>query len=461
MACPGSVALSEQCPRQPASIHAAWGTVAHGLGEEVLTGKLDEMGLMAKVGEVVECDGHDVEITDEMVETVLFYRDTVRSIVDEIKADHRMAQVHEHVEVRVRIASIDENLWGTADFVVYRKGHKLIVIDFKGGKGKPVEVEENPQLGLYGLGALETLAGPIESFEEIELVVVQPRCTHADGQVRRWVASREWLKQFRADAHAAVLETRKPDAKIVAGTHCRWCPAKAVCPAIHDAAQLQAQADFSAIAPTEAEVKAGTVPSLPRIKLLDAQQISKALDWRDAIEDWFGAVEAHAAFMLENGQDVPGYKLVEGRSVRSWADETGESAVVIFGSEFGEKVYAPKKPLSPSQMEKLVGKRNKERLDALIVKPAGKLKVAKASDARRLAPTSAQRDFDPLDVPAPATLPAPIVKAVELEALDPFADPLSNFTANDTSPMNHPSAMSNLEEELLGPTVKKREPMWP
>ena len=159
IACPGSVALSAQCPRSPSNVYAAEGTVAHGLAEELVTDKVDDLELMARIGKVVVCDGFDVEITDEMVDGVTLYRDVIHD--DQMalmKGARKGAEFHRYAETKIKIGSISEDLWGTADYIQFIKGYKLIVYDFKFGRGV-VEAAENPQTALYGLGAMETIAG--------------------------------------------------------------------------------------------------------------------------------------------------------------------------------------------------------------------------------------------------------------------------------------------------------------
>lgn len=439
--CPGSVALAAEQPPSPTSVYAAEGIVAHGLAEEVVVGKLDELGLMARVGEVVACDGHDVEVTEEMVEGVLFYRDVVAQYRDDLERMRRPAPVTEHAELRVAVKSVDEKLYGTADFVIYRKGQKLVVVDFKFGKGKMVSAVENPQLALYALGAMETVAGA--AFDEIELVIVQPRAL--GDRYKSWVAPRTWLAQFKADATAAVLETRRPDARIKAGSWCRWCPAQAVCPAIRDQVQKETRSDFSALAPSETqllEIKAGRDGgALPPVALMQPVDLARALDWEDPIEAWYGAIRERVQSLLESGVDVPGYKLVDGRANRKWADESGELAAAHFAPQYGERVYAPRKPLSVAQMEKLVGKKAfGEAADALVVRPEAPKKVARGDDPRPLAGGGARADFDPLNAPATAAaLPVP------QDPLDPLGDV--------------PASEDPLMAELSG--AGRKGPLWP
>ena len=118
---------------------------------------------------------------------------------------------------------------------------RLSVIDLKYGAGVPVEVEDNPQLLYYGLGAL--LANKQWKPHEVEVVIVQPRCPHPDGPVRSQVLQVVDLLEFAADLVEAVKRTEEASeqhatldtlnwmrAYLNPGDHCRWCPAAAICP---------------------------------------------------------------------------------------------------------------------------------------------------------------------------------------------------------------------------------------
>lgn len=410
IACPASVALSEQCPKGKTSIYAAEGTVAHGIAEPLLRGDIDEAELWTRLGETVECDGYEIEITEEMIEGAIFYKQIVDEDEAELVGDYRPSEIHREIEVRVYLRSVSDDLWGTADCLLYRKGHRLIVYDYKFGKGKAVTVEGNPQAALYALGALEKLGCP---FDEVRLVIVQPRAPHTDGRVRSWIAPATWLKQFRADAHAAVIETKNPKAKLSAGAWCFWCPAQSICPEIHKETMRQTKADFSAVAPSETEIKAGVMPQLPAVPYLTIEELARALDWEDAIKAWFGAIRQRGQEILETGGEVPGYKLVEGRANRKWADETGAQIVDYFTAQGMVKfpLMTTPEPLSVAKMEKVVGKGKIP--PEFIVKPAGALKIAPDSDPRPMSATSAQQDFDPLKVDLSNILPVADLEAAK------------------------------------------------
>jgi hypothetical protein len=119
------------------------------------------------------------------------------------------------------------------------------------------------------------------------------------------------------------------------------------------------------------------------------------MDWEDSIDSWFEAVRDR---LLAEGQkdpaaiEVVGYKLVEGKSNRVWG-ENEEAVKTAFGALLGEKIYEPKKVLSPAKMEKLV---SKEDVARFTVKPAGKPTLVKLSDKRQAIPaqTGAAEVFD-------------------------------------------------------------------
>ncbi len=183
-----------------------------------------------------------------MTQAVMMYRDVIQADRKEMVAKSKAGIFHSYAEQKVIVKSVDEDLWGTADYLQFIKGATLRVYDFKHGKGI-VEAEKNPQMGLYGLGAMETIAG--EAFDDIELIIVQPRVEHKDGKVRRWKAPKAWLEQFRVDARAAAAETKSPKARIAMGSWCKWCDAKPTCPAHHEKKLDEAQNTFEVVIDTD------------------------------------------------------------------------------------------------------------------------------------------------------------------------------------------------------------------
>lgn len=435
VSCPGSVALSAKCVKPKTNRAAAEGTVAHGLAEELVSGKIDDLALMTRKGQVVETDGHEITVDDEMIEAVILYRDVIASDLAAMKKEGRPALICKLTEERVHVRSISEELWGTADFILYQKGNKIKVYDFKYGYGV-VEAKENKQMACYLQGAMETFAGDV--FDELEQIIVQPRAPHADGVVRRWIVPQEWLATFLEEARAAVEETARPDAKLKSGDHCKWCPAQSGgCPEIFREAQMQTQADFTVYAPTETEIKAGNLGGLPDIRLMSFEKLALALGWQDAIESFFSSVKDRVREVLESGQSVPGWKLVEGRSNRKYIDE--KKVIERYEPEIGERLWE-KKLLSPAKLEAVVGKK---KIDDLVYKPEARKAIARDTDPRPVAALSAQVDFDPMCVGA---VPVPPVA-------DPFGLPSS--TAKFVEPVVTVVVASG------DPFTAKKDKLWP
>ncbi len=431
--CAGSVALEAQAPRMPSSEYAEEGTVAHALAEEYVTGKIDFLEMAGRVGKTVKSGAFDIEITDEMVDGAVEYHDAIKADREEMERARKPAPVVGKAELRVHARSVDERVWGTADYVLYRKGDRLKVYDYKYGKGKVVEVEDNEQALLYAIGVMETEAGT--AFDEVELIIVQPRASHAEGTVRRWIVPPAALADFRARAAEAAAETLNPEAAVVAGDWCRWCRARPFCPEFHGAVQREAQADFSVAPPPPPQGNNAAerlMARLPEIRLLPVKQLVRALEWEDAANSFFESCRAVLGERLASGESIPGVKLVEGRSNRQWVSE--DEVLAKFGGALGEKLYE-KKLLTPAKLEKIVGK--KAGVDDITFKPEGRKTVALDKDPRPVAKSAAQDDF--------AALPAPVSDGAETHA----------------DMVEH--GQDALLDELVGPSApsKARNPIWP
>lgn len=431
MACPGSVRLSRGLPRGRSSSYAAWGTVCHGLGEELLTGKVTEMDLMLRVGEVIEEDGNDITIDEEMVQVACGYAANAQRDFSELSAVHKPQPVHKLIEQKVCLDDVDPDLYGTLDWAVYRVGDTLIVRDLKTGKGKKVYAEKNKQLGIYALGVIRTHAINLAALDKVELVIDQPRAGGED----RWVAPREWLVAFKEEVKAAIEATRKPDAPLAAGEWCRWCKAQAVCPEIVAATEREVQADFNA-APPQA-LTATPLEGVPVARLV------RILDWEPTVKGLIGAAYLRVQQLLESGVAVPGYKLVEGRVTRRWGDGTGEEAAQLFAPQYGDKVYAPRKVLSVAQMETLVGKKAfAGAAGHLVVKPEPPRKVAPADDRRPETCSSAEADFSGVGhiIEGEVVHGDPLFGAAEVVKALPVDDPF--FGAPAAAPNPTPAALT-------------------
>jgi hypothetical protein len=262
-------------------------------------------------------------------------------------------------------------MYGTSDFVAYEaKARVLHVVDLKYGAGVPVEVNGNPQLRYYALGALLSLDSTLYPVDHVEITIVQPRAHHSDGAVRSERIDVVSLIEFGAELIAAANIALSPDAPLVPGAkQCRFCPAAGVCPAQRDHAQSLAQIEFA------------VEPNLPPApETMPIEMVVEMLPQLDVLEDWIRAMRAHVSARLEAGIDVPGYKLVMKRAMRRWIDEAGVVQMLTSLGYEPDEMYE-RSLKSPAQIEKLLGKRDfADHLAFLTEKKSSGTKMVPASD---------------------------------------------------------------------------------
>jgi len=99
------------------------------------------------------------------------------------------------------------------------------------------------------------------------------------------------------------------------------------------------------------------------------------------IASWIDSVFAFVANeAINHGVEVPGYKVVEGRSKRVFSDIKG---VVEAAAEAGYTDVYKKELISLTEFEKMMGKKRfAEVLGKYVLKPPGKLSLVPESDPR-------------------------------------------------------------------------------
>lgn len=325
--CPGSIELCKSAPPQAESKWAEEGTEAHTCLETFLKNPQKKATSIRKMLEKAH--------PKDMVEHALGAATELWNRVPE--------GAELLTETKVSLEFVAPDMFGTVDSAIVEEFGRLQVWDFKYGAGIPVDVEDNPQLIYYALG----LAHKYDfNFTDVEIGVIQPRAEHHSGEYTRSVIIsvdelRAWEKIFRD----GVLMAEDPLADLVAGDWCRFCAAKAICPAVGDLAFQQARLDF---APVEMLTGAPAValPALPTPEALP--NLGHVLAAGDKIEKWLEGVRQHAQHVLETGGEVEGYKLVAKRAQRAWKEDVTDEALV----EFGDGVMKDPEILSPAQFEK-------------------------------------------------------------------------------------------------------------
>lgn len=396
MLCPGKIVLEDGAPDNT-NAYAAEGTAAH----QVLTWALqEERPAAAYIGRVVHLNAagkpcepavaeYTFEVDDDMAEHVQVCVD----YVNDLRGDDGVVFADIRVNYSTYLDVAEDTAWGTADVIIAR-GAELIVVDFKYGRGVEVDAEGNPQMSLYGLGALQAYQGLVADFERVRLAISQPRIKRAPSE---WDCSVEQLEAWgRSTARSAVNTCRT-----ARGTHgqgdwestflrpaekaCKFCKAKATCPALRDEVWKSTH-DGSGPA-TAGEFEDLVVADDAHIKICSSDWISGALSKVDLIEDWCKAIRAEAERRLLAGDNVPGFKLVQGKKGnRAWSKPADVEA--LFKSmRLKESEMYDFKLISPATAEKLakakvIGPRQWPKVQEMITQSEGKAHVAPVSDSR-------------------------------------------------------------------------------
>lgn len=366
MACPGSMALEDALPDK-SSGYAEEGTAAHTLGAWCL----DEGKDAADYPEarITTDEGYTFAVAP-MVDHVQTYVDSVRTYGGELLVEQR-------VHYGDWLGVSDDEAFGTSDAVII-EDERITIVDLKFGMGVRVFAERNPQLMLYALGAIYEF-GFLGDFKRARMVISQPRIGHHD----EFECDVSELHAFALEARAAVLETCHAGATLSPSEDaCRFCKAKATCPAL--AAEVRTTTKHSAAADPQ-DFDDLIVKDASLTGEYHADALAQAMGKVGLIEDWCKAIRAEAERRLFAGQDVPGYKLVEGkRGNRTWTDAAEVEAKLKAMRLRHEDMFSYSLK-GPAPMEKLLKKESPRRwaaLQELITQSEGKPSVAPASDGR-------------------------------------------------------------------------------
>lgn len=364
--CPPSALLDAAYRGEPgeySSPAAEQGTAAHALAEWKV--RRFEPRFQKAVGEKPVSEWVD----DEMETHTDDYASFILERASQAKAED--ASFVLLVEQRLDFSHVVPSGFGTADCIIIA-GNRIEVIDFKYGQGVLLDAEENPQLMLYGLGALHAF-GRLYDLSEVRLTIVQPR----RQSISTWevtVADLErWAREVVAPTAALAASG---GGEFASGSWCQFCRITPTCRERAEDNLALAKYEFAPLAElTDAEI-AEVLTRLPELKA------------------WAADVEAHAlAAAVNQGRIFPGVKVVEGRSTRKY---TNEEEVAQVGDEAGVDVWE-RKVKTITALEKQVGKKRfAELFSDLVHKPAGKPTLVPDSDKRPAMSLGASADFQPV-----------------------------------------------------------------
>ena len=309
--------------------------------------------------------------TGEMAE----YTDTYTTIVLEKYNAARAATPDAQllVETRLDFSDYVPEAFGTADAIIIADG-TMEVIDFKYGKGVKVSAVENPQMMIYALGAYARFAFEYR-IDNLRATIVQPRIDN----LSEYEITVEELTAWAANVLTPAAEKAyKGEGPQTPGAWCQFCKVKNQCRALASKCKEVVAVDPKLITPEELAKE--VLPMVPIVKT------------------WISGVEDFALAQALNGVQLPGWKIVEGRSVRKITDTDSVAAVLTKNGYKQNDIFKPVEMRTITDLEKLVGKKQFAAMcGEWINKPQGKPTLAPEGDKRKAIDPIAD-DFEGINI---------------------------------------------------------------
>lgn len=383
MTCTPSARLEATVPNKDTA-YTREGTIAHAMAEAILRDLLDQnldhfpdaaeyltsrSGIiLAEFCRTAEHEGLDWK---EMAETV--YEHYVRLVYESyLGAKLEDPEAVLLIESKLQLAEFIPEGFGSSDAVLIY-GTTLEVFDLKYGKGVKVEAEENAQMMCYALGAY-CGQGEFYDIANVRMTIIQPRLRHESSWA---MTAPDLLNWAHNKLKPAALKAWKGEGEQTPGEHCRFCKVAAKCKAL---------ANYT-LSVTEDKTEPG---------LMSLEEIAKLLPHFATIKSWISSVEEFALDAALEGDTIPGYKVVEGRSVRKISNAAEAMARLEGNGIPAENYLKPAELKTITDLEKTLTKKGfKTILGDLVIKPEGKPTLVEEADPRE--PFSkAQNDFKDL-----------------------------------------------------------------
>ena len=346
------------------------GTIAHAMAESILRNLLKsepktfpEAGLyfetygkeIAEFCRTCEREGLDWR---EMAETV--YENYCRLVYETyLGAKLEDPEAVLLIEAKLKLGEFIPEGFGSSDAVLIY-GDTLEVFDLKYGKGVKVSADENAQMMCYALGAY---LGPGELYDIkwVQMTIIQPRLKHESSYRIHAIDLMFWADQVLKPAARMAFEGKGEQ---VPGEHCRFCKVAAKCRAL---------ADYT-LRVTQEKTEPG---------VMSLEEIAELLPHFATIKSWISSVEEFALEAALEGDTIPGYKVVEGRSVRKISNPAEAIARLDGAGIPAENYLKPAELKTITDLEKTLTKKGfKTILGDLVIKPEGKPTLVEEADPR-------------------------------------------------------------------------------
>ncbi len=362
--CTPSARLEDTLPERT-SEYAEEGRLAHELAELRLRKHFIEPMGVRKFNNRVKKFKENPLWQDEMLKHTETYLEYLKGVSMDFSSQPYVA-----VEKKLNFSTYVPEGFGTGDCIMIH-GSILYVVDFKYGKGVPVSAENNVQMMLYALGAYAEylLLYPIT---EVRMVIVQPRL----DSISEWVITVDDLLAWGNVIKPIAQTAFAGEGEFAVGEHCKFCRAKSLC---------RARAEFNTGLEEYKDLKPPLISNVEVGELL-----IKAKD----LAKWAADLEEYALSACLQGEEVPGWKAVHGRSSRKFTDMDA-AFKILMENDIEEAILYERKPLTLAKVEKTIGKAKfGELLNDYVEMPPGKPTLVPENDKREpIKQISAEDDF--------------------------------------------------------------------
>lgn len=361
--CPGAIFLSRKVGKQEAGPEAKRGTHVHELCavklEDFLQYKLEGtdpniratlMEPAYKEEEIVNADSYVEIIWKEILN---------QSITNKAWGIEERFTFDEHLDI-----------FGTVDFwVIYydQKGKRAVaLVDYKNGF-KYVD-EKCGQVRSYACAIRREIRESGKDVDYVRTAIFQPRCVSAAPFRSATFTGKQldvWEKRMYKSANQIYVK-QKP--KFKCGSWCRWCSARAICPAYTKS--LEDKSSLALVTPREIK--------LPEPATLSDEVVSKLITSASMIEDFLGECKSYGLQRHAAHKPLPGLKVVLGSTKRKWISD--EEKIIETLKELQVKdIFQEPKLTTITAVEKQIGK---NKLDGLTDMTTPKPVLVPLSDAR-------------------------------------------------------------------------------
>ena len=262
------------------------------------------------------------------------------------------------IEQRLDFSNYVPDGFGTGDCIII--ADKILhIIDLKYGRGVEVSAEENPQMMLYALGALN-IYDALYDIDEVVMNIFQPRKYNISSSKKSVRELKNWADTVLKEKAELAFNGL---GVVTYGPWCQFSNCNVV---------LRARKDYH--------------DKLMRFQLcshlLNDAEIEEVLEHIDDLVKWASEIKEYATkITLENDKEWSNYKLVEGRSIRKIKDEERVAEIL---KENGYNDIYKTSLLTLTELQKLLGKdKFNELLGDYIIKPEGKPTLVLKSDKRK------------------------------------------------------------------------------